>query len=37
VQGDAGVRVRRGAPGSVGWLDHWVQVMDPWSITLGDE
>jgi hypothetical protein len=28
--------------GSVGWacgvqLDHWVQVMDLWSITLGDE
>jgi hypothetical protein len=25
---DAGVRARRGAPGSVGRLDRWVQVMD---------
>jgi hypothetical protein len=26
-----------GTWGSVGRLDHWVQVMDLWSITLGDE
>jgi hypothetical protein len=23
--------------GSVNLLDHWVQVIDLWSITLGDE
>jgi hypothetical protein len=27
----------RGAPGSVDQFDRWVQVMDLWSITLGDE
>jgi hypothetical protein len=23
--------------GSIGWVDRWVQVMDLWFITLGDE
>jgi hypothetical protein len=27
----------QGAQGLVGRLDRWVQVMDLWSITLGDE
>jgi hypothetical protein len=35
AHGDVGVRACGGAPGSVDRLDHWVQVMDIWSITLG--
>jgi hypothetical protein len=37
AHGDAGVRAREGTPGSVGRLDRWVQVIDLWSIILGDE
>jgi hypothetical protein len=37
ARGDAGVRAHGAALGSVGQLDCWVQVMDLWYITLGDE
>jgi hypothetical protein len=36
TQGCAWAAARR-ALGSIGWLGRWVQVMDPWSITLCDE
>jgi hypothetical protein len=37
AHGDVGMRARGGAPGSDDRLDRWVQVMDLWSIILGDE